>query len=130
MAVSIPPNAWYETAVNIQMVTTTFTFQASCSPSPGDCGDGFEIIAANSSTPYYPPGYNDSGWSSGSFSWARGGDGNGNINAGNTGCEADLPAKVGPREMSDLYVTRADFLIIEKGLLADTYAVLEKSILS
>jgi hypothetical protein len=130
MAVFIPPNAWYETGVNIQMVTTTFTFPASCSPSPGDCGNGFEIIAANSRTPYYPPGYNYSGWSSGSFSWATGRDGIGNINDGNTGREAGLPPKVGPREMSDLYVTRTDFLIIETGLLEGTYPFLETSILS
>ena len=97
-------NAWYQTPVNVQVFTITFTFQASRSPSPSDCGNGFETIA-NSSNPY-PPGYNDRGSSSGSFSWGTGCDGNGNINAGNTGYEADLPPK-GPREMSDLYVTRA-----------------------
>jgi hypothetical protein len=78
-------NAFYETPVNIQAFTTNFTFQASCSPNPSDCGNGFgfEIIADNSSNPK-SPGYTYSGWSGAQFSWSMGCDGS----IGGAGCEA------------------------------------------
>ena len=43
-------NAFYETPVNIQAFTTTFTFHDSCATQPGNCGNGFGfcILAANS----------------------------------------------------------------------------------
>jgi hypothetical protein len=57
---------------NIQAFTTTFTVQDSCEPNPGNCGNGFGfmIIAANSSNPYYPPGYDYAGDSGAQFSWS------------------------------------------------------------
>jgi hypothetical protein len=76
-------NALYQTPVNIQAFTTTFTFQDSCATQPGDCGNGFGfcILADNSSNTYYPPGYNFSGNADINLSWSEG------CNASGTDCD-------------------------------------------
>jgi hypothetical protein len=81
-------NAWYKTPLNIQAFTTTFTFQANCSPDPSDCGNGFGfmIVGANYSNPVYPPGYTFSADASDNFSWAKGCPGPPD---NNSGCTSD-----------------------------------------
>jgi hypothetical protein len=95
-------NALYQTPVNIQAFTTTFTFQDSCAVNPTNCGNGFGfmIIGANSSNPYYPPGFNYGGYSGNQFSWSTGCHPQ---NGGNSGCEAIDEALV----KFDLYGTTA-----------------------
>jgi chitobiase/beta-hexosaminidase-like protein len=69
-------NAMFETPVNVQAFTTTFTFHFDCSGSltVGDCGDGiafYTICACTSGNFRYPPGYTYSGFSSQNFSWSN-----------------------------------------------------------
>ncbi len=71
-------NAWYETAVNVQAFTTTFTFTETC---PADCGDGFGFMIISTSNPS-SPGYTYSGGSGAQLSWSQCGG------TGNTDCPA------------------------------------------
>jgi hypothetical protein len=61
-------NAWYETPVNVQAFTTTFTFAETC---PTDCGNGFGFMIISTSNPS-SPGYEYSGGSGDQFSWSSG----------------------------------------------------------
>jgi hypothetical protein len=61
-------NAWYETPVNVQAFTTSFTFAETC---PTDCGDGFGFMIVSVNNPS-SPGYTYSGDSGGQFSWSQG----------------------------------------------------------
>jgi len=71
-------NAWYETPVNVQAFTTTFTFAETC---PTDCGDGLGFMIISVSNPS-SAGYTYSGDSGAQFSWSQCGG------AGNTDCSA------------------------------------------
>ena len=61
-------NAWYETPVNVQAFTTSFTFAETC---PTDCGNGFGFMIISVSNPS-SPGYEYSGGSGDQFSWSSG----------------------------------------------------------
>jgi len=67
-ASSAANNAWYQTPVNVQAFTTTFTFAETC---PTDCGDGFGFMIISVSNPS-TGGYNYSGGSGGQLSWSQG----------------------------------------------------------
>ena len=71
-------NAWYETPVNVQAFTTTFTFAETC---PSDCGDGFGFMIISVNNPS-SAGYTYSGDSGAQFSWSQ------CTGTGNTGCAA------------------------------------------
>jgi hypothetical protein len=63
-------NAWYETPVNVEAFTTTFTWNAVCPAKPALCGDGMGFIILsnpNSSS----EGFNYSGYSGSQFSWSK-----------------------------------------------------------
>lgn len=65
-AVNTDNNAWYETPVNVQAFTTTFTFAETC---PTDCGEGFGFMTISVSNPK-PAGYTYSGEPGAQFSWS------------------------------------------------------------
>ena len=71
-------NAWYETPVNVQAFTTTFTFTETC---PTDCGDGFGFMIISASNPS-SSGYTYSGDSGAQLSWSQ------CAGTGNTDCPA------------------------------------------
>jgi hypothetical protein len=73
-------NAWYETPVNVQAFTTTFTFAETC---PTDCGDGLGFMIISVSNPS-SVGYEYSGGSGDEFSWSSGCTGF----TGTSGCAA------------------------------------------
>jgi hypothetical protein len=60
-------NAWYETPVNVQAFTTTFTFTDTCSTY---CGDGFGFMIISTSNPS-SSGFTYSGGSGAQFSWSQ-----------------------------------------------------------
>jgi Chitobiase/beta-hexosaminidase C-terminal domain/Legume lectin domain len=63
-------NAWYETPVNVQAFTTTFTWYTDCSPAPTECGEGlgFMILSDPNLT---AAGFTYAGFSGGQFSWSQ-----------------------------------------------------------
>ena len=66
-------NAWYETPVNVQAFTTTFTFTETCSSY---CGDGFGFMIISTGNPS-SAGFTYSGDNGAQFSWSQcGGTGN------------------------------------------------------
>jgi Chitobiase/beta-hexosaminidase C-terminal domain/Legume lectin domain len=71
-------NAWYETPVNVQAFTTTFTFTDTCSSY---CGNGFGFMIISTSNPS-PSGFTYSGNPGGQLSWSQCGG------TGNTDCPA------------------------------------------
>jgi hypothetical protein len=71
-------NAWYETPVNVQAFTTTFTFTDTCSTY---CGDGFGFMIISTSNPS-SSGFTYSGGTGAQLSWAQCGG------TGNTDCSA------------------------------------------
>ena len=58
-------NAWYTTPVNVQVFTTTFTWNASCPAKPALCGDGMGFMMMSTSNPS-PQGYSGS-----QLSWSK-----------------------------------------------------------
>jgi Chitobiase/beta-hexosaminidase C-terminal domain/Legume lectin domain len=62
-------NAWYETPVNVQAFTTTFTWNAICPAKPASCGDGMGFMIISDSNPS-SPGFKYSGYSGSQFSWS------------------------------------------------------------
>ena len=62
-------NAWYETPVNVEAFTTTFTFAATC---PQNCGNGFGFIILSVNNPSVA-GYTYSGGGGGNLSWSSSG---------------------------------------------------------
>jgi hypothetical protein len=71
-------NAWYETPVNVQAFTTTFTFTDTCSAY---CGDGFGFMIISTSNPS-STGFTYSGGAGAQISWSECGG------TGGTGCAA------------------------------------------
>jgi hypothetical protein len=71
-------NAWYETPINVQAFTTTFTFTETCSTY---CGDGFGFMIISTSNPS-SPGFTYSGGAGAQLSWSQCGG------TGNTDCAA------------------------------------------
>jgi Chitobiase/beta-hexosaminidase C-terminal domain/Legume lectin domain len=65
--VDMANNAWYETAVNVQAFTTTFTFAEACSTY---CGDGFGFMIISTSNPS-PSGFTYSGDNGAQLSWSQ-----------------------------------------------------------
>jgi hypothetical protein len=60
-------NAWYETPVNVQAFTTTFTFTETCS---NFCGNGFGFMVISTSNPS-SSGFTYSGSSGSQLSWSQ-----------------------------------------------------------
>jgi hypothetical protein len=60
-------NAWYETPVNVQAFTTTFTFTDTCSTY---CGDGFGFMIISTSNPS-SAGFAYSGAAGAQLSWSQ-----------------------------------------------------------
>jgi hypothetical protein len=61
-------NAWYQTPVNLEAFTTTFTFAETCPP---DCGNGFGFMILSVNNPSVS-GYTYSGGGGGNLSWSSG----------------------------------------------------------
>jgi hypothetical protein len=63
-------NAWYETPVNVQAFTTSFTWYTDCSPDPTECGEGLGFMLLSNPNPT-AAGFTYAGFSGGQFSWSQ-----------------------------------------------------------